>query len=201
MMQMNPGLHVRWLVLVLSTLCMSACTGVVPMGGDLSLRSRSNDGVRLDGAFATAYYSVDDQQRLTLVLMDGPEQKPERAVTLRMQWRPRAGKTPVDRNAINATIHYAIFSGAGSEQVGIYSGAGFVFPRGELGDDTLRLSLWDSSLRLLDRTPGFNDLLGQAVLTGDFRVEHNPGETRRLIAQLDQLLTQKLGYPRVVDRR
>ncbi len=200
-MQMNPGLGVRWLAVVLLSVCASACTGVVPIGGDLSLRSRSNDGVRLDGAFATAYYSVDDEQRLTLVLVDGPERNPNRAVTLRMQWRPRAGKTPVDSNAINATIHYAIFSGVGGDEVGIYSGAGFVFPRGSLGDDTLRLSLWDSTLRLLDRTPDFKDLLGQAVLTGEFRVEQNASKTRRLIAQLDQVLTDKLGYPRVVEGR
>lgn len=183
----------------------TSCTQVLPMGGDLSLRSRSGAGLvaglgsEMSGAFPRGYYSVDGDQGLTLVLLEGTEENPSRAVTMRMQWRPRAGKTPIDRNATNATIHYAIFTGSPGGEVGVYSGAGFVFPRGTAGDETLRLSLWDSSLRLLDRTNGFQDLLGQAILTGDLQVEHNPAQTRLIIAQLDRLLTDKLGYPRVVQ--
>ncbi len=150
------------------------------------------------GRFDTAYYSFDDVNHMTVLLIEGPVANPTQAVTIRMFWTPRAARTPISTAATNATIHYMIFTGADSNQVGIYSGAGFMFPNGKLGDAKLKAGIWDANLSLSDHTAGFRDLLLKAALAGTFTVQRDDLALSQTLHQLRTTLRDRLGYPRLV---
>ena len=168
-------------------------------GGSLSVRSRDDQGVVLKGGFQSGYYRFDGDNAATIILFDGPADNPVQAVTMRLMWRPRAGRTPIEPTATNVTMHYVIFTPGESAEVGIYSGAGYLYPRSKLGSSSLRASLWDASLRLQDASDHFHYLLGQAVIQGDFTVRRDDAAMERLRHRVNLMIRQRLGYPRLVD--
>ncbi|MCG8511126.1 MAG: hypothetical protein MI741_18055, partial [Rhodospirillales bacterium] len=150
-----------------------------------------------------------DDNSVTVVLLDGPANNPRQAITLRMFWRPRAGLTPLDAEATNATMHYIVFpleAEAGNDTpmnatrapIGIYTGAGFLYPKRSPGAEDLLANVWDASLRLTDAGEGFVDLLGPATITGDLRATRDDAGVQDAIRQLNQLVADRLGYPRLV---
>ena len=174
-----------------------ACTP--SSSGNLTLRSQSRPGTVLDGGFTSSYYSLDDKNRLTVLLLDGSIENPTQVATIRMFWSPRAGRTPIDSTATNATIHYTIFSGNAGQEVGVYSGAGFVYPIGKTGRDTFTADLWHGTMRLADRSDGFADLLGQAVLNGHLIATRDEVAVGQALRRFETLITDRLGYPRWLD--
>lgn len=127
------------------------------------------------------------------------------AAVIRMFWSPRAGTTPIEAEATNATVHYVIFphdaddTGAGTggaPQVGVYTGAGFLMPGAKPGGNKLSAEVWDASLRLEDATPAFLDLLGRAELDGSFTARRDDARVELLLRDLRRMATDRLGYPR-----
>jgi len=162
-------------------------------GGELTLASRAPEGGELSGAFDTAMYSFDNPNNITIVMIDGDPDSPRMVVTARMLWRPRAGRTPIDPNATNTTVRYIVFSG--DEQVGIYGGAGYLFPGRVPGGEGLSASIWHADLRLTDRTAGFADLLGPSLLTGKLTVRRDDDGVSTTLRKIDQALLKRLSYP------
>jgi hypothetical protein len=180
--------------------CGPAPLPFTPSRTELSIESQSHVGRQLSGRFDRAIYSLDDPDAVTIVLLSGPDDAPTQAAVVRVFWRPRAGATPISRTATNATVQYLIFADAGDRsEVGVYSGAGFVMPRTTLGSGRLDASLWQANLRLADRSAGFDDLLGQALLTGEMRVTRDDHAVQPLLRLLNQRVTDRLGYPRLVE--
>jgi hypothetical protein len=167
-------------------------------GGALSVESLSNEAVSMRGGFETGLYSFDGKEHITVLLYDGPIDNPTQAVTIRMLWRPQAGRTPIDPTATNATVHYIILGG---EAVGVYAGAGFLYPGSELGGDSLSAELWDASIRLSDSNASFNDLLGNAMVQGGFRARRDDVAVEQAIRHLNMVIHSRLGYPRMVMAR
>ncbi len=196
-----PSLPLR--AFVPSCLCaflLSGCAGawLAGEGGRLRIESQAEPGTSLSGGFDTGLYRYDSPNELTVLLFDGPAESPTQAVSIRMHWRPRAGGTPIDPNATNATIHYIILAGAEGAEAGVYSGAGYVYPRVKPGRKRFVAGLWQANLRLDVATDGFKDLLGQALLKGSFTARRDDLETGQMLRRLNGLLHQKLGYPRLV---
>lgn len=177
----------------LTTGCASNKTGSV------SIQSQSSRGSSLASEFTSGFYRYDNKNQITMLLFDGPIDAPTQAVTVRMFWNPRPGRTPMDKTATNATIHYVIFPTTDRKQVGIYSGAGFLHPKGTPGDVELTLKVWDSTLRLTDSSPGFKDLLGPANLKGTITLKQDDVALERAIRQLNAAIRQTLGFPRMVE--
>ncbi len=187
---------------LLLTLALAAigCTSLGRQpGGQLTLRSAAGSTAALAATFETGYYRYDDQNHVTVLLVDGPADNPAQAVTIRMFWKPRAARTPISTTATNATIHYLIFAGQDNREVGVYSGAGFMFPYAEPGQPTLTAAIWDANLRLTDHTAGFHDLLGNAALSGRFTVTRDDVAVEQALHQLRIQLRNRLGYPRLVS--
>lgn len=159
------------------------------------IKSRSEPGMALVAGFETSVYRMDDPNNLTVVLLDGPPDQPVQAVTIRLFWRPRAGRTPIDPTATNATIHYTIFTGKGYEEVGVYSGAGFVYPLSNPDEGVFVGDVWESTLRLSDRSEGFEDLLGGALLEGRLVAVRDAPAVSRALQRLSVLVTRGVGYP------
>jgi|GEM_PF-1999365 len=189
------------LMLGLTVMLMSG-VGCTPhhKAGSLKLESQSRQqGAQLQGKFTQGFYRFDDKNQLTMLLIEGPVESPQQAMTVRMFWKPRAGRTPIDPTATNATIHYVIFTGEERQEVGIYSGAGFIFPNGQPGDKNLNAEVWHSTLRLSDATGNFQDLLGPASLKGRIKIRHDDVAMERALRQLNINLRQIFGFPRLVD--
>jgi hypothetical protein len=194
------------LCLLLSLLTVSTLTGCGSFaffeGGSLTLASQGEeDRLTLAGRFDRAIYGHDAQDNLTVVLFEGPPAEPTQAAVIRMFWLPRAGKTPVAESATNAQVHYVVFAGqAEPRDVGVYSGGGFVYPKSDPGQSSLRLALWEASVQLADRSDGFEDLLGQSVMAGEVTAYRNQHRVSQLLHQLNIEVNQSLGYPRLVER-
>ena len=191
------GRVVRVVCLFVVAMLMGGCT--TDLGGRLSLKSQSYQGTSLIAGFGASYYSVDDKNNVTVLLIDGPVDRPTQAVAIHMFWHPRAGRTPIDPTATNATIHYTIFSGDDYQEVGIYSGAGFVYPLDKIGEDRLNADVWQATLRLVDRSEAFQDLLGQAVLDGYLTATRDDAAVANTLHRLQLLISRGMGYPRWVD--
>lgn len=206
-----------WAIISSLMLSMVGLTGCGSTGGSLTIRSQSisETSAVLEGGFDAGVYRFDDTDNLTIVLYRGPMEQPTQAVTMRMFWRPAAGRTPIDPNATNVTIHYIIFPSpshipassqtdqAGTSetitaQVGIYSGAGFLLPSGKRHSNTLAGKLLQSNLLLTDHTSHFNDLFGPALMVGHFKAHRNDVATEQLLETIQDMIRQRLGHRRMV---
>lgn len=174
--------------------------------GDAELQISSRDAVdrpgqTVAGAFTRAYYRFEDRNTVTVLLIQGPDEAPRRVAALEMFWKARAGLTPIDRTATNALVRFFEFRDTQDEPntVGIYAGAGFM----RLHDDpllgTVDGNLWDADLRLTDRSEIYTDRLGRAVLAGSFTAQRNDARVTKILRELNQMIEQRLGYPRLVE--
>ena len=218
MSHVNQGLSnrlgMRWAALLATMMfCVTGCSSINPKnwralpqpitffhstGGELAIRSLTADGPQLIGGFSDGYFTTADKNTATIVMYEGPIKAPTQAVTIRMFWNPRAGRTPIDDTATNATIHYVIFTGEDRKEVGIYSGAGFVYPNSGIEGDKLVGGVWQSSLRLTDKSKGFHDRLGQATLEGRFTVKRDENALQPLLHTLYVQIRERLGRSRLI---
>jgi hypothetical protein len=186
-------------LLLALVLLLPACSGLPVMfggdGGSFAIRSEDSAAAQLSGSFSTAVYSYDDKNTVSVILLDGPEEAPTQAVHIRMFWTPKAGKTPIDPAATNASISYLVFS---PDAAGRYGGAGFLYPRINPGSDTFAADLRSSAIRLLDSTPNYSDKVGLATATGGFTARRDDAATLRLLHLIQSRLAAQLGYPAFV---
>ncbi len=192
----------RWCVVAgLSLFLLAGCEGQ-PTLGNLKVHSLGDDPVRLDEAFTTSVYDHDQLGEtsfwLSNVSLD--ELRAGRVneglvVHIELLWEPRAGSTPMDSAATNASIRYTIISNG---EVGIYVGAGFARVNGSLGAANVSISVLDATIELGDATSGFRDLLTPAELAGDFRAQLDRDRTKRIKAATSQFVTNAFGRTRFV---
>lgn len=168
------------------------------VGGQLAIESRIDDGRILQSQFDQCVYGYDNQSNITIILTAGQPENPTLAAVIRMLWQPRGGKTPVDPDATNATVHYVIFSG--KQDVGVYGGAGFLTPAQKPGSDKLAAELRQSILRLRDKSNAFIDLLGPATMTGQLVAKRDDAAAAEQLRLINQHVSDRLGYPRLVRK-
>jgi len=188
---------------LLAVLMLTGCTSWTSVQvSDLAIQSQADASLAVEGNFEQAVYGMLDRDTLTIVLIDGPIESPRQAVTIRMFWKPKAGKTPISPAATNATVHYMVFTDDASSPEGgvaIYSGAGYLFPRDEPGEVSFAASLWDSTVLLKDQSQAYEDLLGPARISGNFTATLNDTEMNQLLNHLNRIVAERLGYPRLVN--
>lgn len=198
-MSRRPGARaVPWVVAMLGLL---GCAG--RPAGDLELRSLADAPLVLSGDYRTALYGHDPDGGSTFLVSDLPaaalrsgDYATGQVMHIELLWVPKAGATPMDDTATNASVRHVIFIDG---EVGVYGGAGFVLPAGQPGQPTLRLDVRQATLTLLESTDGFRDVLGAARLTGALVARHDRRQTRRAYFTLCQRVTDALGRSRFVD--
>lgn len=170
-------------------------------GGRISITSRTAQPVRLDAVFDHGGYIVEPAA-VSLVLCTATADElragtveTAQAITIRFLWEPWAGRTPVNREATNLTIRHVVIAG---EEVAVYGGGGFGWPRGTPGETDFGLSIAGSNVSLLDSTPGFLDLLTPAVVRGEVAGSLDESGTIRLRDAISQYVTDCLGRTRWV---
>ena len=85
------------------------------------------------------------------------------------------------------------------DQVGLYGGGGFGWPRGTPGKTGFGLNISGSNLALLESTDGFRDLLTPARLSGLIGAPLDETVAIRMRDAVSQIVTDRLGSPRWVD--
>ena len=143
--------------------------------------------------FAEAYYSIDDQGNLDLVLRRSTpgEKDHDETITqiihIRSFWRSIPGRTVASSSQINSTISYLIMTG----RVGAtFEGAGSVFFKENRSQNTLTGSLDEAFLSPTKRRGGGMDLFRHARLTGTFRATNDLRRTVRIINEIEQMLAE-----------
>jgi hypothetical protein len=180
------------------------CTAdLLPAAGELTIasRDRGKDGTfEIAGLFDRAIYSIEDRNRLTVVLIDGPAEEPRRVALVTMLWRARAGLTPIDRTATNASVRFLDLPDDGAEPraLGLYAGGGFLRLHDDPTTGQLDGTLRQFDLRLTDRSENYVDRLGRAVLAGRFTARRDDAAVAVILRGLNQNVTDRLGYPRLV---
>lgn len=180
----------------------AGCTAGRSPSGMLRAESLSGDRVVLVGRYVTAVYADHQSTETSFFLSDVPlaqilsgEVSEGHVVHLDLLWVPQPGTTPMDSQATNASIRYIVIAG---DEVGIYGGAGFAVPHGQIGQNSLSISLRDASLTLIDSTDGFHDLLSPARLSGSFTATLDVQQTRQIHHAVSQIVSNALGRTRFV---
>jgi len=171
-----------------------------PLSSDSSLTLKPVRGVEQTVTFNTAYYSFDQRNNLTIVLLEGDAEQPRSAATIRMYWRPQVGQTPLDAAATNATVRYILLRRDGAPTAAVYAGAGFLNPATSKGQDTFHGDLADANLRLVDAPEGFADHIGITHFAGRVTAQRDDAQTQRILRRLQKQISEQLGYPRLVSR-
>lgn len=169
----------------------------------IASRDQSDSGrLTMSGDFTRAFYRFENQNTVTVVLIQGPDDAPQRIAAIEMFWKARAGLTPIDRTATNALVRFFEFRDTEAEPntVGVYAGAGFMRLHDNPVVGQVDGNLWDADLRLTDRSEAYTDRLGRAVLAGSFSAQRNDAKVTTILRLLNQQLEERLGYPRLVEQ-
>jgi len=111
-------------------------------------------------------------------------------------WIPKAGRTPLESTATNATIRQIVLV---ENEIGIYGGAGFVWPHSAPGSRNARMTVRDASMALLESSDGFVDRFTPANLRGTFTARRSETQTLRLRQAISQIVTDAFQESRFVD--
>lgn len=177
-------------MLVLAALILGGCS----TGSDVRLKSTTSRH-SLSPDLPTVIYTMSGQQNVDIYLTDmsrteldtamGLENITGHIIHIHMFLKPKAGHTPIDDTATNATVRHLIVASGVS---GCYQGAGFLFPKRRPGSGTFRASIDDASVRLIRATPGFVDQLGPSEVDISFTAKRDDGEARLVGARFQQIL-------------
>lgn len=174
-------------VIALLSGCRGGLIGWVGFGGSsYELRSVARQTVLRPSLRLRAYRAEDANTAhffLTDLSVDDLQRDADLAgitgniVHIHLFLRPKAGRTPIDSTAFNASIEHLVIANG---QIGIYQGGGFMIPGGTPGDRTLGGNLSGATLRLTRATPGLRDLLGPSQADARFSAKLDE-ETASLI--------------------
>jgi hypothetical protein len=111
-------------------------------------------------------------------------------------WNPLPGRTAIDPTSTNVSLRLLVLSAG---EAGLYGGGGFASVSGSPESGSMSLEVEGSDLRLIARTKGFVDRLTPAELLGEFSVDRNEAQARRMRRAATQRVTNALGAIRWVD--
>lgn len=211
---MTPTAHAQpaWKLFALalfSAVMLGCAAGSSSHDGDLRIQSRAHPDSLAIGGFDTGIYSLDGPSSITVLLTNGPVDRPHRALIVRMFWKPKAAATPLDETATNATVQYIVFRDGPGDfssdtshtprgQVGVYSGGGFLFPESPIGNPNLQANIWQATLSLVDKSDGFEDTLGPSILRGRFTARRDDEGIIDAVRRINIAVSETLGVPRFV---
>jgi hypothetical protein len=174
----------------------------IDMGGRVDAVGAGDTAARLASEFPGGTFAIEPAQT-TVVFSDISYEDLARGTArngrflhVEVLWRPRPGKTPIEPSSTNLSIRFVVVSNG---EVGIYVGGGFGFiSAGRAGDGEIEIDMTGSSISLVDKTPGFVDLLSPAEMTGTLGAFENAENARATRRAASQFVTNRLGKVRWV---
>lgn len=190
-------------LLAVCTLVAGGCS--VPQGGTVTTTGLGDNPVKLDSTFDSGTFAVEPAQT-TVVFSTIPytpmaegHARDGQFLHIEVLWRPKAGQTPVQPAATNLSIRLVVVT---QGEVGVYGGGGFGWITGGTeDDDEIGIEITGSSMALIDRTPGFVDLLTPAAMLGEVGATKDADRARAYRRAASQMVTNRLGRVRWVDSR
>lgn len=180
-----------WLPCAAAASLLAGC-GTIGDVGDIELTSLGGTSRTLRPALGTGTYAQEAAQS-SFVLTDIDLAQLESGTPVygyvlhvNLLWIPKAGRTAVDPTATNTSIRLVVLAG---NELGVYGGGGFAWPDGELGEPEFSLELVGSNMSLIACTPGFQDLMSPASLTGTLTATLDDAATRRTRRSASQYVT------------
>ena len=176
----------------------------IDMGGRVDTVGAGDTAARLASEFPGGTFAIEPAQT-TVVFSDIPYEDLARGTArngrflhIEVLWRPRPGRTPIEASSTNLTIRFVVVS---EGEVGVYAGGGFGWIDGGTDmDEELGIEITGSSLSLIDKTPGFVDLLSPAEMTGTLGARKNADNARATRRAASQFVTNRLGRIQWVSR-
>ncbi len=176
----------------------------IDMGGRVDAVGAGDTAARLASEFPGGTFAIEPAQT-TVVFSDIPYEDLARGTArngrflhVEVLWRPRPGRTPIEASSTNLTLRFVVVS---EGEVGVYAGGGFGWIDGGTdADEELGIEITGSSLSLIDKTPGFVDLLSPAEMTGTLGARKNAENARATRRAASQFVTNRLGRVQWVSR-
>ena len=175
---------------------LGGCVSIAP-AGPLRAQSTAGEPVMLLVDESEAIYESTSRPESSFIVSSVPiddlvngKVTNGQFIHIEMLWKPIGGATPLSPTATNISIRHVVFTDG---EAGVYAGAGFALPDGEIGQGEVYLRIESATLRLAESTDGFVDRLGEAELVGGFEAAHAPGTTSAAKFALSQLVTDVLG--------
>ncbi len=198
---------VAGVVLIVASALLAGCNvigrGLGAGGGSLEVYTAASPVQSLRGDYVLVAYDDNRADAVSFYLSEVPladlvEGRVTRGqiVHIDLLWKPRPGRTPMDPEAKNLSVRQIIFVDG---EVGVYGGAGFAYPSGAIGKGSVGLRIAEAPLQLIESSDGFNDALGLATMSGSFVAERDPAAVQQIRFALNQLVTNALGRPRLVE--
>lgn len=186
----------RWSGAAALTLIVAAVTGCgSPMlgGGQPTLTITSlRDAAALNAGARTTLYRTGDRNTADFIISDlavedlhaiGVSNTTPTGVVVHVHMflLPKAGRTPIDPTASNATATVYVFAG---DAAGVYRGGGFFLPNGQPGGRNFHGRLADADLRLARASDYFDDRLGPSLMAGRIRGQRDEQTVTELLNRL-----------------
>lgn len=176
----------------------------IDMGGRVDAVGAGDTAARLASEFPGGTFAIEPAQT-TVVFSDIPYEDLARGTArngrflhVEVLWRPRPGRTPIEASSTNLTLRFVVVS---EGEVGVYAGGGFGWIDGGTdADEELGIEITGSSLSLIDKTPGFVDLLSPAEMTGTLGARKNAENARATRRAASRFVTNWLGRVQWVSR-
>lgn len=181
--------------LLAAPLCILSCS---QFRGDLAIKSLGQTAFSLKPQFQTVQYKKRNANGVTIVLSDlAPEDirngrfSSGSVLIIDMFLRPKAGATPIEGTATNATFTHVIF--VNDDLVGIYGGGGFVYPTSKPSADSFSGEIFNSTLQIIQKSDDFVDRLGSLEITGSVVATHKDKEVTDMAYQINTEVSRRLG--------
>ena len=139
-------------------------------------------------SFADCTYRTEPTGDYHIVarVMHDPDDADAGAITQYMHihlfWKPRPGRTFVNRSTIDATLRYVIVTDAGTVE---YSGTGFVFPKHPRRSDKLIAEIESARLKVSSLVGEPAEMLGDSRLSGVLVATFDPSRTLDLLHEMN----------------
>lgn len=211
---MGVSVSIGWRAYVLACGAVLVWASMVGCSGGSSVVMRSSEAVRggggavLEPTIATAVYAPIDDNTADIYLTDLTRRELDGSVSterlsgsivhIYLFINPTPGRTPIDRGAVSAVVRYIVLARG---ETGVYGGGGFLRPGSKPGGGSISGSMREGSMRLVQATEGFRDLLGPSKLDVGFRATRDEGMARlissRLVAAIERAETVTDDDPRI----
>lgn len=183
---------------LLTPLLMTACSGLGLVGSAGSSTIRGSEGMTFSNKYATRAYQFSDKNTADVYLTDLSDDQLSAFFTDSGDWsqisgtlaqihlflKPKPGRTPIEPTAASASIRWIVISNG---EIGVYDGAGFMIPGGNITKDSISGSIKKAPLRLTRKTPGFADPLITPEIDIKFATKLDEQSATELAARLQAM--------------
>lgn len=166
--------------------------------GEIDMVSLANTNLRITPNFQSVLYRKHANGAVTIILSDLPRSALTNGqfsggtvLVIDMFLRPKAGATPIEGTATNATFRDVIFPD--DTIVGVYGGGGFLYPTSKVSSDSWSGEIFNATLELVRSNKGFADRMRVLKMTGNIDAARDDEAVSAIATQLNTEVSRRLG--------